>query len=152
MSYLYLFYFTRKMYLYFSIGNGQPREPALCQLYRYTFVPYSIETRRHASCCCPKRSADLQMAASDRPTRHIARSRLRQRDLKWPTGSWSIGSQEGSREWTSPDKRPICGESCTRSDNAASVVQLRRQIQCPSKNYPLPSKVFWQYFPNDWDF
>ena len=28
------------MYLYFSIGNGQPREPALCQLYRHTFVPY----------------------------------------------------------------------------------------------------------------
>jgi len=24
------------MYLYFSIGNGQPREPALCQLYRHT--------------------------------------------------------------------------------------------------------------------
>ena len=26
------------MYLYFSIGNGQPREPALCQLYRHIFV------------------------------------------------------------------------------------------------------------------
>jgi len=24
-----------------SIGNGRPREPALCQLYRHTFVPYS---------------------------------------------------------------------------------------------------------------
>ena len=32
-----------EIYSYFSIGNGQPREPALCQLYRYrrTFVPYS---------------------------------------------------------------------------------------------------------------
>ena len=30
-----------KMYSYFSIGNGQPREPALCQLYRRTFVPSS---------------------------------------------------------------------------------------------------------------
>jgi len=28
-----------KIYLYFSIGNGQLREPALCQLYRHTFVP-----------------------------------------------------------------------------------------------------------------
>ena len=28
-----------KYNLYFSIGNGQPREPALCQLYRHTFVP-----------------------------------------------------------------------------------------------------------------
>ena len=29
-----------KIYWYFSIGNVQPREPALCQLYRHTFVPY----------------------------------------------------------------------------------------------------------------
>ena len=28
------------MYFYVSIGNGKPREPALCQLYRHTFVPY----------------------------------------------------------------------------------------------------------------
>ena len=33
-------YFIWKIYLYFSIGNGQPREPALCKLYRH-FVPYS---------------------------------------------------------------------------------------------------------------
>ena len=32
--------FVGKMYSYFSIGNGQPREPALCQLHRHTFVPY----------------------------------------------------------------------------------------------------------------
>ena len=30
-----------KIYLYFSIGNGQPREPALSQLYRHIFVPYA---------------------------------------------------------------------------------------------------------------
>jgi len=29
-----------KYILYFSIGNGQPKEPALCQLYQHTFVPY----------------------------------------------------------------------------------------------------------------
>ena len=28
------------IYWYFSTGNGQPREPALCELYRQTFVPY----------------------------------------------------------------------------------------------------------------
>ena len=28
-----------KIYLYFCIGNGHPKEPALCQLYRHTFVP-----------------------------------------------------------------------------------------------------------------
>jgi len=57
-------YLIRKMYLYtFSIGNGQPREPALCPLCRHTFVthvqrlrfatpvskkgsPYSITERR----------------------------------------------------------------------------------------------------------
>jgi len=33
-------YFIWKIYLYLSIGNGQPREPALCQLYRHIFVPY----------------------------------------------------------------------------------------------------------------
>ena len=33
-------YFIWRIYLYFSIGNGQPREPALCQLYQRTFVPY----------------------------------------------------------------------------------------------------------------
>jgi len=31
-------YFVGEIYLYFSIGNGQPREPALSQLYRRTFV------------------------------------------------------------------------------------------------------------------
>ena len=35
-------YFIRKVYSYFSTGNGQPREPALCQLYRHTIVPYTL--------------------------------------------------------------------------------------------------------------
>jgi len=34
-------YFISKIYLYFSTGNGQPMEPALCQLNRHTFVPYT---------------------------------------------------------------------------------------------------------------
>ena len=36
-------YFICKIYLYFSIGNGQPREPALRQSYRRTFVPYRVK-------------------------------------------------------------------------------------------------------------
>ena len=32
--------FEKKTYLYFSIRNGHPSEPALYQLYRHTFVPY----------------------------------------------------------------------------------------------------------------
>jgi len=35
-------FFIRKIYLYFSIGNGYPWEPALCQVYRHTFVPYAM--------------------------------------------------------------------------------------------------------------
>ena len=31
-----------KIYLYFSIGNGQPWDPALCRLYRHTFVPNAV--------------------------------------------------------------------------------------------------------------
>jgi len=33
-------FYLKKIYLYFIIGNGQSRKPALCQLYRHTFVPY----------------------------------------------------------------------------------------------------------------
>ena len=36
------------MYLYFSTGNGQPREPTLCQLYRHTFVPCLLLSARGA--------------------------------------------------------------------------------------------------------
>ena len=34
-------YFFSKLYSYFSTGNGHPREPALCQLCRHTFISYS---------------------------------------------------------------------------------------------------------------
>ena len=33
-------FYLKNIYLYFSIGNGQPKEPTLCQLYWHTFVPY----------------------------------------------------------------------------------------------------------------
>jgi len=42
-------YFIWKIYLYFSTGNGQPGKPALCQLYWYTFVPYSLSSSIHSS-------------------------------------------------------------------------------------------------------
>jgi len=38
----YSVYFIWKIYLYFSLGNGQPRKLALCQLYRHTFLPYCV--------------------------------------------------------------------------------------------------------------
>jgi len=34
-------YILLKIYIYFSVEIGQPREPALCQLYRRIFVPYT---------------------------------------------------------------------------------------------------------------
>ena len=40
------------MYLYFSTGNGQPREPALCQLCRHTFVSYRRDTARVGGFVC----------------------------------------------------------------------------------------------------
>ena len=46
--------YLKKIYLYFSSKKGQPREPALCQLYRHTFVPYSA--CRNSACpphSCP---------------------------------------------------------------------------------------------------
>jgi len=50
-------YFIWKIYLYFSIGNGQPREPALCQLYLHTFVPhwlivFNLNLSTGFSTCC----------------------------------------------------------------------------------------------------
>jgi len=35
---LFRYILSEKIDLYFSIGNDQPREPALCQLYQHTFV------------------------------------------------------------------------------------------------------------------
>jgi len=59
-----------KIYLHFSIGNGQPREPsALCQLYRHTFVTCwlhnilwpacAVGLARVSSCCRAARPVRL---------------------------------------------------------------------------------------------
>ena len=40
-------YFIWKIYLYLSTVNGQPREPALCQLYRRTVVPYRSTAEKY---------------------------------------------------------------------------------------------------------
>ena len=46
-------YFCWKMYLYFSIGNGQPREPALCQLYRHNGTHFRSPLHVDRSGRCP---------------------------------------------------------------------------------------------------
>ena len=45
------------MYWHFSVGNGQPTEPALCQLYRRTFVPHTPSLARpiHRAKNCDER-------------------------------------------------------------------------------------------------
>ena len=60
-----------KIHLYFSIGNGQPSEPALCQLYRHTFVLYPV----HVSLAIPERYlADLCVPAASTDGRRKSRS------------------------------------------------------------------------------
>jgi len=60
-----------KIHLYFSIGNGQPSEPALCQLYRHTFVLYPV----HVSLAIPERYlADLCVPAASTDGRRQSRS------------------------------------------------------------------------------
>jgi len=38
--------------VYFSVGNGHPREPALCQLYRLTCVAFCLPTVDGVSVHC----------------------------------------------------------------------------------------------------
>ena len=62
-------YFIRKTYLHFSIGNGQP-EPALCQLYRHTFVPCAL-TRWSSYSQCTGVSEYRPLSAFKLTTAHI---------------------------------------------------------------------------------
>jgi len=48
----------------FSIKNGQPREPALCQLYRHTFGPYSTADKHRKRMFSPTFSSGLRTARS----------------------------------------------------------------------------------------
>ena len=52
-----ILYFEKKNILIFCIGNGQSREPALCQLYRRTFVPYLV---KHVQRALSSTSASLR--------------------------------------------------------------------------------------------
>jgi len=53
-------YFIWKTHLHFSIGNSQPREPTLCQLYQRTYVPHA---ERHSRKQCIKLQADSNPVA-----------------------------------------------------------------------------------------
>ena len=49
-----------------SIRNGQPREPALCQLYRHTFVPYYVASL--LICCVWAASTTAVSSAAVHPS------------------------------------------------------------------------------------
>ena len=64
-----LVYFVWKINWYSSIGNDQHREPALCQLYRHTFVPYCYRCSVAVSVClsvttmsCTKAAEPIEMS------------------------------------------------------------------------------------------
>ena len=73
-------YFIRKIYLHFSTGNGQRRKPALCQLYRHTFVPYACRrgrsTRSWSTRWIPASSAARRQRQRSRRSNAARKSRL----------------------------------------------------------------------------
>jgi len=60
-------HFLWKKHLYFRLGNDQPRKPALCQLYRHTFVPYF--------CLSAYMSQETRIQTSPNLSVHVAVSR-----------------------------------------------------------------------------
>jgi len=84
MSYLYFFILLEKCIYILALETASPgnRHCANC----IGTLSFRIALRHDGMRRVVAQNGP-QMAASDRPTRHIARSRLRQRDLKWPTGS-----------------------------------------------------------------
>jgi len=83
-------YFIWKINLYSNIGNGQQSEPALCQLYRHTFVPYvsqhdTIDDENHDYSLSPSSFTDCMRyeAVNDSMTQKTHR-------LYWKGSPYSI--------------------------------------------------------------
>jgi len=89
------------MYFNFITVNGKPGEPALCQLYRYTFVPYSISYRR-----------SYVSLVRDAARRCVAD--------RWQLGRWSADtSPEGEAARPRLRPGPRCPETCPPSSSTA---------------------------------
>ena len=114
-------YFVWKIYLYFSIGNGQPREPALCRLYRHSFVPYKSRV--------PPCTATVNMTL---PAFVAGRRRLLSVEISCPRGAQqqtrrlpsllSVGRTDGPtlERYIDPDPhtmRTLSKRRWNRSDN-----------------------------------
>ena len=96
-----VYFIWKKIYLHFSTGNGQRSEPALCQLYRHTFVPHS------------GRLADALDSAA--PEYHIIRIRI----LLWlPARS------------TSPVSRPAGLNGRTNRSSVSERYATRHRALC----------------------
>jgi len=99
------------LYWYSSIGNGQPSEPALCQLYRHSFVPYTEENcigRRtvrpkrtlvsQAFCqlcdccypCCGTHTRAMLGNALDQWFNHLGADKTYERDMSTPLSSLTL--------------------------------------------------------------
>jgi len=63
-----VYFIFKSIYLYFSVGNGQPRKSALCQLYRRTFTVFqnSSALLLSAGSLLKKQSADGKYTMSER--------------------------------------------------------------------------------------
>jgi len=78
-------HFIWKIYLYFSTGNGRPREPALCQLYCWhTFVAY------WGSADYADPAAPASAAASSSRARPPA---VRLYDMKWDESGMKVSNR-----------------------------------------------------------
>ena len=78
-------HFSWKIYLYFSIGNGRPRKPTLCQLYR---KPTLCQLYRHTFVPC------VDTAASGRSRGYKKHAP----NVRWRLDRWLLRNLSGQTE------------------------------------------------------
>jgi len=133
-------YFIWKICLYFCTGNGQPREPALCQLYRHTSVPYGLSASvaskvPRVSCdyrwdqCCrlttcwrfgryrPQRCADSEISRDGENSKcdatrcQILRIKCTKFDFRWgSSAAGPSGEAHTANHLTGTDKQNSTGK------------------------------------------
>ena len=116
--------FLKKIYLYFSIGNGQPGELALCQLYRHTFVPYApfaTGNKHTGHDACRFLGCQWFCLNADSVRQPIRVDQLRQVSHTWTMNSWKWLR---CRRW-----RPGCRAICPRI--AHLLMHIHRVTQGP---------------------
>jgi len=85
-------FYLKKICLYFSTGDDQPMEPALCQLYRHTFVPCT-----GTAIVSPRLSvAPLPLRAPSSAKRQLPARSGRADGLSWVRASGDSDDARGS--------------------------------------------------------